>query len=102
MANEDYLPTDVIQTVDTLGVSVHHLKNVFLENLVCNSSRALSRCSRIYEIEDLQGPDPGVIRQHSATVTCPLDGKKGASYVHCLDGVDHVGQATHMLSYSWR
>ncbi|CAB9524237.1 Kinesin light chain [Seminavis robusta] len=25
----------------------------------------------------------------------------GAAYSHCLQGEDHVGEATHMLSYSW-
>ncbi|CAB9526369.1 Kinesin light chain [Seminavis robusta] len=56
--------------------------------------------SKIYEIEDLQGP-PGVIRKKGAMTECPIDGHIGAAYVHCLEGEDHVGEATHMLSYSW-
>ena len=32
---------------------------------------------------------------------CPIDGKRGVAYVHCIDGNDHVGIATHMLSYAW-
>jgi hypothetical protein len=49
--------------------------------------------------ENLEGPN-GVIRTKGAEVVCPLDGKKGAAYVHCLQGNDHVGEVTHMLSYS--
>ena len=32
---------------------------------------------------------------------CPIDGKRGVAYVHCINGNDHVGTATHMLSYAW-
>jgi len=38
------------------------------------------------------------------TVKCPIDGKDGASYVHSVamtESEDHVGTATHMLSYTW-
>ncbi|CAB9496610.1 Kinesin light chain [Seminavis robusta] len=92
--------------LDTLGVSIHHLKHIFLEREVerpkknATTGHFLSRHSSICEIEDLEGP-PGVIRTKGATTTCPLDGKMGAAYVHCLQGEDHVGEATHMLSYSW-
>ncbi|CAB9520079.1 Kinesin light chain (Partial), partial [Seminavis robusta] len=60
----------------------------------------LSRHSKIYEIENLRGP-PGVIRTKGANTVCPIDGRLGAAYVHTLQGEDHVGEATHMLSYSW-
>ena len=82
-----------------LGVSVFHLKHVFLEQEVL-SHNGLSQSSTIYDIEHLQGP-PGVVRQRGANKTCPKDGKLGAAYVDCLSGVDHVGKANFMLSYSW-
>lgn len=91
-----------------LGVSVYHLKQVLLKNKICGCGAAdsttgklLSASSKIHEIENLQGP-PGVIRQSTMHKTCPIDGKVGAAYVHSLDGASHVGEATHMLSYSWR
>jgi hypothetical protein len=91
------------QEHDTLGVSVHHLEHVFLKQ-VCAATdangKSQSRSSKIYEIENLQGPN-GVIQNKGVNVFCPLDGKEGAAYVHCLQGNDHVGGATHMLSYSW-
>ncbi|CAB9520254.1 Kinesin light chain [Seminavis robusta] len=92
--------------MDTLGVSVHHLEHIFLEREIGKPTRSaitekcLSRESKIYDIEDLQGP-PGVIRSKGINIVCPIDGKMGAAYVHCLQGEDHVGKATHMLSYSW-
>ena len=109
---------------DALGVSVYHLEQVFLEEEVstfrvkeprrnrklsrllptswfkCAKGAYLSRESTFHEIENLQGP-PGVIRTKSASTICPLDGKHGAAYVHCLEGADHVGPANFMLSYSW-
>ncbi|CAB9523312.1 Hydra magnipapillata [Seminavis robusta] len=110
-------PTNVIATsstdaknnslsMDTLAVSVHHLEHIFLEEVYSFTTAAtanqnpLSRDSKIYEIEGLRGP-PGVIRTRGTNTICPVDGRLGASYVHCLQGDDHVGEATHMLSYSW-
>lgn len=90
-----------VQTEDTLGVSVYHLKHVFLEQEVLQDTYS-SRDSTIYELEDLQQPHrPGLIRRKGQDISCPIDGRLGAAYVHCLEGADHVGQATHMLSYSW-
>lgn len=92
--------------MDIKGVSVYHLKHDFLEQLVCKVSYngvdgpLLSRESKIYEIENLQGP-PGIVRRTSAKEICPVDGKEGASYVHCLRGEDHVADANYMLSYTW-
>ncbi|CAB9525616.1 expressed unknown protein [Seminavis robusta] len=89
---------------EMLGVSVFYLEQVFLEEEVCatttTTGNPLSKDSKVYEIEDLQGP-PGVIRTKGANTVCPIDGKMGAAYVHCLQGKDHVGEATQMLSYSW-
>jgi len=86
-----------------LGVSVHHLSTTFLIRV---RAAKLDRNARIYEIENLQAPSPGVIRTASARVRSPVDGKWGASYVHSLLAMHHkyhgdVGTATFMLSYSW-
>ncbi|CAB9528961.1 Kinesin light chain [Seminavis robusta] len=92
------------QQLDTLGVSVSHLEHIFLEEISnftdTTTGDPLSRDSKIYQVENLKGP-PGVIRQKGANTRCPIDGRMGAAYVHCLRGEDHVGEATKMLSYSW-
>lgn len=93
------------QRLATLGVSVHHLKHIFMESKVCGAASSstgepLSRSSQIHEIENLQGA-PGVVRNSSINFICPVDGRQGAAYVHCLEGDDHVGKATHILSYTW-
>ncbi|CAB9510843.1 Kinesin light chain [Seminavis robusta] len=93
-------------SMDTLGVSVHHLEHIFLEEVYSFTTTAaanqnpLSRDSKIYQIEGLRGP-PGVIRTRGTNTVCPIDGRLGAAYVNCLQGEDHVGEATQMLSYSW-
>lgn len=56
--------------------------------------------SNIYDIEDLKGP-PGVIQRKGEKIVCPITRKRGAAYVHCLNGIDNIGRATHMLSYCW-
>lgn len=83
--------------LDKLGVSIHWLKTGFLQEVL---DAGLGRNSKIYEIENLHGP-PGVIRKKGANVFSCVDQKLGASYVHCLSGIDNVGQATFMLSYGW-
>ena len=101
-----------------LGVSVFHLKQVLLKtkilrgggrgggatnNTTPTTGEPLSSSSTIHEIENLQTPSPGgIIRQSSCHTICPIDGRMGSAYVHCLEGASHVGPATHMLSYSWR
>lgn len=85
--------------VDRLGVSVHWLQTGFMDEV---RSANLDESSTIYDIEDLSsGAAPGVIRSKGETVTSPRDGRKGAAYVHCLEGEDNVGEASFMLSYSW-
>ncbi|CAB9510301.1 ANK [Seminavis robusta] len=81
-----------------LGVSVHHLENVFMAEVTMTP--CLSKKSKFYEIEDLRAGS-GFVREKGADVICPVDGKRGAAYVHCLEGSDHVGCATHMLSWTW-
>jgi len=83
---------------DFIGVSVYYLETEFLREV---QEAGYSRDSTIYQLEDLKCLAPGVIRQKGLSRTCPLDQKKGAAYIHCLRGDDHVGQATHMLSYTW-
>lgn len=60
----------------------------------------MSASSKFYEIENLNKPW-GFVRQQGLGVCCPLDGKPGAAYVHCIRGEDNVGIATHMLSWTW-
>ena len=85
---------------DTLGISVGYLKDGFLQEVL---DAGMSKDSKIYEIEDLSEPYVnGIIRAKGANQLCPIDGHKGASYVHSLGlDSDKVGQATFMLSYSW-
>lgn len=89
---------------ELLGVSVHWLQNEFLKKEVPSDGRYTSD-STIYDIEDLNADEKhhpfGPIRQKGKGVECPLDKKPGAAYVHCLEGADNVGKATHMLSYTW-
>lgn len=85
--------------LDQLAVSVHYLKTQFWEEV---RKAGHKRSTPIYEIENLSG-SPGVIRQKGQQVICPVDGKQGAAYVHCIrKSKDFVGKATYMLSYSWR
>ena len=37
----------------------------------------------------------------SADIVCPRDGEMGSAYVDTLVGVDNVGMAKALLSYSW-
>ncbi|CAB9505254.1 Kinesin light chain [Seminavis robusta] len=80
------------------GVSVYHLKEVFLPSL--EATEGLSTDSRFYEIEDSR-KETGFVREKGRRVTCPRDGMLGASYVDSLQGRDHVGKSTHMLSWTW-
>ena len=73
------------------AVSVHYLSTTFLDEVEANDGT--SRTSKIFEIEDLSKVEYGVIRKKGAEKKC--------SYVDCLQGEDNVGEATHMLSYSW-
>ncbi|CAB9497438.1 Kinesin light chain [Seminavis robusta] len=83
---------------DFLGVSVYHLKHHFLPAVT--ATQGLSKHSKFYEIENLKEAT-GFVRRRGQHVRCPLDGRMGAAYVHCLQGEDHVGIANHMLSWTW-
>lgn len=80
-----------------LGVSVHWLNTGFIEEV---EKYGKTVNSKIYEIEDLRGPN-GLIRQKGENVVCPRDGRLGAAYVDCLQGEDNVGTANVMISYGW-
>mgnify|MGYP005853787785 CR=1 FL=1 len=86
---------------DFAALSVHYLETVFLKKEI-EDDQQLTEYSTIYEIENLKKEDePGLIRRKGLNRICPIDGKLGASYVHCVTGADYVGTATHMLSYTW-
>ena len=80
--------------LELLGVSVQWLSEIFLKQVVEEES------STIHDLESF-GIEPGLIRQKGLNETCPVDGKLGSSYVHCLRGTEYVGRARYMLSYSW-
>lgn len=83
---------------DFFGVSVHHLSHHLMQQFT--SISGISSKSNFYQIENLDATT-GFFRQKGESVFCPVDGKMGAAYVHCLEGADHVGLANHMLSWTW-
>ncbi|CAE8705325.1 unnamed protein product, partial [Polarella glacialis] len=72
--------------------SIDFLAGEFLRDV---EAAGFSTDSRVYEIEWR------VIRSRGQCVRCPRDGRKGCAYVDTLWGEAAVGQATHMLSYTW-
>mmetsp|Transcript_2716 Transcript_2716/g.3816 ORF Transcript_2716/g.3816 Transcript_2716/m.3816 type:complete len:541 (-) Transcript_2716:18-1640(-) len=88
--------------LDLRGVSVHHLANYFMD-LVRAKYPDSGNDTKIYQIEDLNDLDKnGIIREEGKDTQCPIDDRRGAAYVHTLQGADHVGPASIMLSYTWR
>lgn len=69
-----YLQTDFCREVKSIGKTLH--------------------CP-IYEL------DEPLIRAKGAKQICPRDWREGAAFVDTLSGIDHVGRASHMLSYTW-
>eukprot|EP00554_Chaetoceros_debilis_P009880 CAMPEP_0194103876 /NCGR_PEP_ID=MMETSP0150-20130528/4232_1 /TAXON_ID=122233 /ORGANISM="Chaetoceros debilis, Strain MM31A-1" /LENGTH=589 /DNA_ID=CAMNT_0038791211 /DNA_START=210 /DNA_END=1979 /DNA_ORIENTATION=+ len=89
------------EDLDLLGVSVHHLANYFMD-LVRAKYPDSGNDTKIYQIEDLNDLDKnGIIREEGKDTQCPIDDRRGAAYVHTLQGADHVGPASIMLSYTW-
>lgn len=87
--------------LEFLAPSVHHLATDFLNGVVKDAG--YNENSTIYDIEDLRRKDKcGVIRTKGLGIKCPIDGRLHASYVHSLQGEDHVGRASFMLSYAWK
>ncbi|CAE8639821.1 unnamed protein product [Polarella glacialis] len=81
------------QESEQRALSIHYIAGEFVRQV---ESAGLSRISTVHDIEDR------VIRGPSARTICPRDGRMGAAYVDVVRGNDNVGQATHMLSYTWR
>lgn len=74
------------------GVSVHHLaKDLWDAVLACGFDEGAT-------VADIE---PRIIRPAGLAMACPRDNSMGAAYVDTLSGNDHVGHATHMLSYTW-
>jgi len=74
------------------AVSVHHLANDLIQE---TAAVGQMREAKVYEIE------PTVIRPKGEKIVCPRDGIMGSAYVDALEGEDHVGDASFMLSYTW-
>jgi len=97
---EDYVPCSdrarwyVRSNVDLLrqGISVFYLTGILVTEVI---QASLPPEASIYDI------DPAVIRPKGQHLICPRDGRLGTAYVDAIHGPDHVGPATHMLSYSW-
>ena len=110
---------EVEASLDLLGVSVDHFELVLYPQF---RKAGHNRDSKMYIVENLKNATHGfssVIRDKGKNVFCPMDGQRGASYVHALvydtdstgtDGKqyvsnggepDVVGPASIMISYSW-
>lgn len=74
------------------ALSVHHLSTDFMADV---KAKGLTRASTIHDIAQ------AIIMPKGAKTQCPRDTRIGAAYVDCVHGCDHVGMATHMLSYTW-
>ncbi|CAB9497671.1 Kinesin light chain [Seminavis robusta] len=86
------------EQMSRLAVSAHYLETAFMSEV---EDAGLSKGSTIHDLENLDMEKPGLIRSKGLNVRCPHDHQMGAAYVDCLSGEDHVGEATHFLSYSW-
>ena len=83
--------------------SVHHLSTTFIENAMEATKTAFELTdedidaseARIYHVVD------AFVKPIGLEVICPRDGFRGAAYVDTLSGVDVVGVANSLLSYSW-
>jgi len=96
--------------LDLLGISVNHIANDFMDEVRTKFPDSAEEWSffrraedtKIYQIEDLNKLDEnGIIREKGKDATCPIDGRQGAAYVHTLQGDEHVGPSSIMLSYTW-
>jgi hypothetical protein len=101
------------------GVSVHHLKTTFAEEVKSyhkNQTWArrflkpifsfgnddILQKSKIYDLENTLEEKNGFIRLKGADVTCSRDNRVGAAYVDCVQGEDNVGEANVMISSTWK
>ncbi len=85
-----------------LGVSVHYLSTVFLEEvkrMTKGSGSASASAASATTINDINNL---LIKKKGKNVICPRDGKPGCAYVDCIEGdEDHVGRADVMISHAW-
>jgi len=72
--------------------SVHWLKTGLLDQM---EAAGFHRHGTVREIEER------VIRATGCGLSCPVDGRLGSAYVDTITGIDYVGSATQMLSYTW-
>jgi len=86
---------------DLLGVSVHHFVHVFLPSVL--ETKATEK-TRFLDLENLKrnATEKNFVRQKTCHSRCPIDGRMGSAYVHTLQGKDHVGPSTAMLSWTWQ
>ena len=85
------------------GPSVHHLQTTFLSGVLNAVESELASFDGL-----TQASDAAIFHMVKAYAkptgefdTCPRDGMVGAAYVDTLNGMDNVGLATALLSYSW-
>ena len=93
---------DATTSTDTtiLGISVYWLSTGLCQEI---KNFGLDLDVPIHQIEPLNHDDTNisVIRYKGKDRISPIDHRKGVAYVDCLSHADHVGKATHMLSYTW-
>ncbi len=77
------------------GVSIYHMHHMLLPQVEELREVQGNENLNIYDIND------PIIKAKGKHIICPRDKKKGAAYVDCLKGKDHVGIATFMISYCW-
>jgi tetratricopeptide (TPR) repeat protein len=89
------------------GLSVHYLSTIFADEVKDynnNSSKKSNNNTtriRIYDLENLNNDENGLIRSKGEDITCPRDEEMGAAFVDCIQGEDNVGVANIMISYTW-
>eukprot|EP00040_Diaphanoeca_grandis_P029878 m.175813 g.175813 ORF g.175813 m.175813 type:complete len:1446 (+) comp31832_c1_seq1:205-4542(+) len=95
------LPPEVVMA--RLGPSVHHLTTSFIRGTMRAMNKTLRKYPGLNCVEDtlISQMVDAYGRPAGLNVLCPRDGEPGAAYVDTLEGVDNVGIAIALLSYSW-
>eukprot|EP00040_Diaphanoeca_grandis_P037971 m.252141 g.252141 ORF g.252141 m.252141 type:complete len:389 (-) comp33902_c0_seq8:1036-2202(-) len=85
------------------GPSVHHLQTTFLSGVLNAVESELASFDGLTQASDaaIFHMVKAYAKPTGEFVTCPRDGMVGAAYVDTLNGMDNVGLATALLSYSW-
>ena len=76
----------------TDGISVAFIQNVFLNEVKEKGFDPMT--TNIYDVLDV------IIKEKSKDRKCSTDGKKGTSYINCLEN-KYVGDSDFFLSYCW-